>query len=239
MNADGSNPRRLNFYVGSDPTWSPNGAWVAYINSAGDMSVVASDCDGTITCDGNTATIEDYVLFPVQGDLIDPAWSPDGNWMLAVEENSPLAGTAGYDRLWLIPIAQNVNGDPFAELPTLVYEAPQLANSAWSPNTFALTVDIYDSFVDTTPSVAFFERDSSGAPIFEPSPGEQPAIVIADGGQWLWEAVIQLPADLTATAIFEQLDSTATAIAAEEIQTAAGLITDELQGQPCEPNYTN
>ncbi|HYE86876.1 MAG TPA: hypothetical protein VEA16_11010, partial [Vicinamibacterales bacterium] len=71
MNADGSNARRLTHHPGFDgwPSWSPDGAWIAYAaEGAGDFQVALIRPDGS----GFT------VLTNGPGSFTKPIFSPDG-----------------------------------------------------------------------------------------------------------------------------------------------------------------
>jgi Tol biopolymer transport system component len=195
--------QQLNGYGGRDSTWSANGAWVAYINIAGDLSYVTSDCDGTINCD-------DYVFYSVSGDFIDPEWSPDGNWIAVVEENSEFATVPGADRLWVIPVSYDSNAPffPDAGSAAVIYEAYQLANPTWSPNSTTIAVDIQLD-VDTPEYITRFDLVDPFNVIFTPRQYEVALPFLFGGTMAVWQELLESDADATATTQ-AQINATAT-----------------------------
>jgi hypothetical protein len=90
--------------------------WIAYVNSAGDMSVVASTCDGTANC-------TDYVLYAVTHPLTNPTWTPNGN--LLDDEQAPLGSRVSELQL------SYTSGSPLVTgMPLSVYES--------TPSTYGL-----------------------------------------------------------------------------------------------------
>ena len=77
MEADGSNVRQLT-HGGVDPTWSPDGKYIAYGSaSAGNVhipNIYVIDSDGS----------NDYRLTHYDGYDGEPAWSPDGRHIVFV-----------------------------------------------------------------------------------------------------------------------------------------------------------
>jgi Tol biopolymer transport system component len=242
--------QQLNGYGSRDATWSGNGDWLAYINIAGDLSYVNSDCDGTTNCD-------DYVFYSVSGDFIDPEWSPDGNWITVVEENSEFATVPGADRLWVIPVSYDSNAPflPDAGSASMIYEAYQLANPTWSPNSTTIAVDIQLD-VDTPEYITRFDLVDPFNVIFTPRQYEVALPFLFGGTMAVWQELQEENADATATAganatattqgqinatatIQSQIYATATANAGATATAIALLPRDEYDGNPCEPDYVD
>ncbi|MDX2140635.1 MAG: hypothetical protein SF123_21310 [Chloroflexota bacterium] len=172
--------RRLNGYAGRQPSWSADDQWIAYINSGGDVSYVESDCNGTINC-------ADYVLFATEGALENPAWSPDGNWMLVVEKDSPFAPspiTTGdfLDRLWLIRIYY-WNGFVYEDAAqrTLLREAYRIAAPAWTPNSLSAYIEMQVA-ADTPPYITRLTRPTVNSTTWTPPLQQQALPVALPGG---------------------------------------------------------
>jgi Tol biopolymer transport system component len=100
MGADGSGVRKLTSRGGNcRPDWSPDGRRIAYVSDAADRKgdIWTMDPDGgnpqRLTFDDTTY---DY----------DPAWSPDGNWIVYHRTTDKQRGPWA---IWAIPA---VGGEP-------------------------------------------------------------------------------------------------------------------------------
>jgi Tol biopolymer transport system component len=142
---NGANMRQLNGNVGSMPTWSGNGYWVAYINSSGNLSVVNFDCGIPYE------SCYDFTLHDAPGRLSAPAWSPDGRTIVVVEH--PSAGQPNYR---LLQLTMNRSGERGQTMyaggyagvvsSTVVFTQPNyLGNPAWATNSQALLIEMKDS----------------------------------------------------------------------------------------------
>jgi hypothetical protein len=67
---------------GSDPSWSPSGEWIAYLNDAGGVAIVHPDGSGSTTL----ATLRrSFPCFCKRYFMYPPVWSPDSNALLLNE----------------------------------------------------------------------------------------------------------------------------------------------------------
>ena len=123
MNADGSSQRRL---LSREPQWSSEGPPVLFDH------VVAWSPDGTkLAFSGAVVDLDGAV---VGSTGFDPAWSPDGKWLVSVVDEE------AYDDLehepdWQI-IVSSLDGTTIRELTqtTAIPENGCWANPSWSPD---------------------------------------------------------------------------------------------------------
>lgn len=95
VNADGTNKRRILPYQLTNPTWSPDGKWIAFSRESQIYKM---------PFDGEKFNTSAMVRLTNAGRNFFPAWSPDGEW-IAYDSNSE-SSTGNY-RIWIM----DKNGD--------------------------------------------------------------------------------------------------------------------------------
>jgi TolB protein len=76
VGADGRNSRQLTSGADAHPSWSPDGSEIAFQRSDAGTHV-----DSVLSVPAAGGTPADLTVDP-SSDYLDPAWSPDGNWIL-------------------------------------------------------------------------------------------------------------------------------------------------------------
>ncbi len=125
MNSDGSDPRRLTRYREWDgfPTWSPDGAQIAYYSyvSSKNWVIQVMDLDGR-----NQRQLTDNGICDGA-----PAWSPDGAWMAFVSD--PHCDGDGRD-IYVLDVQAALQGIDAGNQRQLTDDAADDHSSAWSPD---------------------------------------------------------------------------------------------------------
>jgi tRNA A-37 threonylcarbamoyl transferase component Bud32 len=155
----GSNLRRLTFNTVRDewPTWSPDGKRIAYSNyqfDKGDIFVT------------DVSTAESKWLFGTEGDDNQPAWSPNGRWIVFVRR---LNEKDAFGQLVLI----SADGAS----PSRLTEA-YASNPAWSPDSEWI---VFVRGLDSNGNGELDEKDETDLWAIQPASGSLIPLVQAVG----------------------------------------------------------
>jgi len=167
MSADGTETRRLTSTPHDDanPTWSADGARIAFARGAGDIYVMNADGSGV------------RAVTQSSGQESEPAWSPDGGWIAFARR---AAGTS-IRELWLV----RPDGSGLRQITSL---SAVSTSPAWSPRGDRIAFstdfrntqfDIYSIGVDGT------ERQrvtTTAEDTFEPAWGPDGTIAFSERG---------------------------------------------------------
>ena len=123
---------------GSDPTWSPDGTTVAYVDTAGQLATIKVASDGTAGSVSSPAPSETHVA--------DPAWSPDGNSIAFVSTRS------SSNQIWAVSVSSGTEKQ--------LTQGPADGHPAYSPGG---TLVAFSTTVGTTTQIA--DVSSSGGSV--------------------------------------------------------------------------